>query len=79
MREPVRWVARRERPKLADFLPAIPVVVFAGLWYGKNLAYTIAVLTVLAVLVVRFTMLTNPTEDEAHGGDSSGSRPAGAG
>jgi hypothetical protein len=52
---------------------------FAGLWYGKNLAYTIAVLTILVVLVVRFTMLTNPSADEAHGDDSSGSRPAGAG
>jgi len=52
---------------------------FAGLWYGKNLAYTIAVLTVLAVLVVRFYLLTNPAADEAHGDDSSGSRPAGAG
>lgn len=29
---------------------------FAGLWYGTNLAYTIAVLTVLVVLVVRFAM-----------------------
>jgi hypothetical protein len=52
---------------------------FAGLWYGKNLGYTIAVLTVLLVLVVRFTMLTNPPADEAQGDDSSGSRPAGAG
>jgi len=40
----------------------------AGLWYGRNLAYTIAVLTVLVVLVVRFTMLTNPSaEDENEG------------
>ena len=37
---------------------------FAGLWYGKNLAYTIAALTILVVLVVRFTMLTNPVADE---------------
>ncbi|HYX21732.1 MAG TPA: hypothetical protein VFA98_12880 [Thermoanaerobaculia bacterium] len=37
---------------------------FAGLWYGRNLAYTIAVLTVLVVLVVRFTLLTNPSEDD---------------
>jgi hypothetical protein len=29
---------------------------FAGLWYGTNLAYTIAVLTVLLVLVVRFAL-----------------------
>jgi hypothetical protein len=27
---------------------------FAGMWYGKNLAFTIAVLTVLAALVYRF-------------------------
>jgi hypothetical protein len=52
---------------------------FAGLWYGKNLAYTIAVLTILVVLVVRFYLLTNPSADEAQGDDSSGSRPAGAG
>ncbi len=50
---------------------------FAGLWYGKNLAYTIAVLTVLVVLVVRFYLLTGPSADEEHG--DSGSRPAGAG
>ena len=29
---------------------------FAGLWYGTNLAYTIAVLTLLLVFVVRFAM-----------------------
>lgn len=27
---------------------------FSGLWYGKNLAFTIAVITVFVVLVVRF-------------------------
>ena len=37
---------------------------FAGLWYGKNLAYTIAALTILVVLVVRFYMLTSPVGDE---------------
>ena len=52
---------------------------FAGLWYGKNLAYTIAVLTVLVVVVVRFYLLTSPAADERPGDDSSGSRPAGAG
>ena len=52
---------------------------FAGLWYGKNLAYTIAVLTVLVVAVVRFTMLTSPSLDEKNGDDSSGPRPAGSG
>jgi multisubunit Na+/H+ antiporter MnhB subunit len=41
---------------------------FAGLWYGKNLAYTIAVLTVLVVLLVRFYLLTNPSVDEEGGG-----------
>ena len=51
---------------------------FAGLWYGKNLAYTTAVLTVLVVLVVRFYLLTSPAVEE-HGDDSSGSRPTGSG
>ena len=41
---------------------------FAGLWYGRNLAYTIAVLTVLVVLVVRFTLLTNPSADDETAG-----------
>lgn len=41
---------------------------FAGLWYGRNLAYTIAVLTVLVVLVVRFTLLTNPSADDENEG-----------
>jgi hypothetical protein len=27
---------------------------FAGLWYGRNLAFTVAFLTILVVLVVRF-------------------------
>ncbi len=51
---------------------------FAGLWYGKNLAWTIAVLTVLVALVVRFYLVTSPAAEEAHGDDSSGSRPAGS-
>jgi hypothetical protein len=50
---------------------------FAGLWYGTNLAYTITVLTVLVVLVVRFYLLTNPAAEE-HGDDSSGSRSPGS-
>jgi hypothetical protein len=39
---------------------------FAGLWYGKNLAGTVAVLTVVTALVYRFfaTPLP-PAEDEA--------------
>ena len=45
---------------------------FTGLWYGKNLAYTIAVLTVLAVLIVRFYVLTSPGADDAADGRSSG-------
>ena len=31
---------------------------FAGLWYGRNLAYTVAVLTVITVGVVRFIAQT---------------------
>lgn len=50
---------------------------FAGLWYGRNLAYTIAVLTILVVLVVRFYLLTNPESDEEHGHHSSGPSSAG--
>jgi len=39
---------------------------FAGLWYGTNLAYTIAVLTVILVLVVRFALTPPyPMEVEA--------------
>jgi len=38
---------------------------FAGLWYGRNLAYTIAVLTIVTVLVVRFFAAPlPPLEDE---------------
>ena len=39
---------------------------FDGLWYGTNLAYTIAVLTLLLVLVVRFFATpAHPMEVEA--------------
>ena len=39
---------------------------FAGLWSGRNLAYTIAVLTVLTVLVYRFFAVPDDEdEDEA--------------
>jgi hypothetical protein len=31
---------------------------FVGLWYGRNLAYTIAVITVLTVLTLRFIATT---------------------
>jgi len=42
---------------------------FAGLWYGRNLAFTIAVLTVVAALVYRFfaTPLPPPEEPEDDG------------
>lgn len=39
---------------------------FAGLWSGRNLAYTIAVLTVLTVVVYRFFAVPDDEdEDEA--------------
>ncbi len=50
---------------------------FAGLWYGRNLAYTIAALTVLVVLVVRFYLLTSPEGHEEHDDHSSGPSAAG--
>lgn len=37
---------------------------FAGLWQGRNLAYTLAVLTVLLVLVLRFFLSPLPPEPE---------------
>ncbi len=43
---------------------------FTGLWYGKNLAFTIAALTVLLVLAVRFfakrawRMEAGPSQDQ---------------
>ena len=45
---------------------------FAGLWYGTNLAYTVAVITVLIVLVVRFVatpLPDDPLETEGNGGN----------
>jgi hypothetical protein len=49
---------------------------FAGLWYGKNLAVTIAVLTVLTVPVVRFLAipLPSPFDDEEPDEKPSGPR-----
>lgn len=53
---------------------------FAGLWYGKNLAYTLAVLTLVLARVVRFFGVALPpepepeTEEEAAG--PLGPRPA---
>ena len=40
---------------------------FAGLWYGRNLSYTIAVLTLLVVGVVRFFAVTHDEEEEQTG------------
>jgi len=37
---------------------------FAGLWSGRNLAYTIAVLTVLTVLVYRFFAVPDDEEED---------------
>jgi len=42
---------------------------FAGLWAGTNLAWTIAVLTILTVLVYRFFAAPMPSDaDEVEGG-----------
>jgi hypothetical protein len=47
---------------------------FAGLWYGKNLAFTIAVITVLLVAAVRlaFAMRAPRTEHEPGGASRDG-------
>ena len=45
----------------------------AGLWYGKNLAYTLAVLTLITVALYRFFSFPMPKEDE----DESPSPPSG--
>jgi hypothetical protein len=37
---------------------------FTGLWQGRNLAYTVAALTVLLVLIVRFFAVPMPPEDD---------------
>jgi hypothetical protein len=42
---------------------------FAGLWYGRNLAFTIAVLAILAALVYRFFATPLPEEEELDGRD----------
>ena len=45
---------------------------FTGLWFGKNLAITIAVLTLLTVWFVRFlAMPRSPSEDEDEPDDRS--------
>ncbi len=38
---------------------------FDGLWHGRNLAYTVAVLTILAVLLFRYFALPVPGDDPA--------------
>ena len=39
---------------------------FASLWHGRNLSYTVAVLTVVLVLIVRFfTTPLSPEDEEA--------------
>jgi hypothetical protein len=46
---------------------------FAGLWYGRNLAYTVAVITVLIVFVIRF--LTTPLPPASLGKEENGGNP----
>ncbi len=47
---------------------------FAGLWYGRHLAYTIAVITVLLVAAIRlgFSMREEPAEVEPEDGSWGG-------
>jgi len=47
---------------------------FDGLWYGTNLAYTIAVLTILLVLILRF-LLTPAYPMEVEGEEDSPAPP----
>jgi hypothetical protein len=44
---------------------------FVGLWYGKNLAFTIAVITVLVVAAVRFVFTTRATRTGPEPDDAS--------
>jgi hypothetical protein len=46
---------------------------FAGLWYGRNLAFTIAALTVLTALVYRFFAIPLPGDPEEE--DEDADRP----
>jgi hypothetical protein len=52
---------------------------FAGLWHGRSLALTVAVLTVLAALAYRFVATPVPPEEgdavSASGGTSARTRP----
>ena len=45
---------------------------FAGLWYGRNLAFTIAVLTLSTVWVVRFLAAPPQSEDDDEDEDGDG-------
>jgi len=51
---------------------------FTGLWLGRNLAYTIAVLTVLVVLALRYVAAAGAFEPLDEGSGESGSTPPGA-
>jgi hypothetical protein len=42
---------------------------FVGLWHGKNLAYTIAVLSVLIVLAIRYVAVRLPPDPIDDGSD----------
>ena len=42
---------------------------FVGLWYGRNLAYTIAVLSVLVVLAIRYVAARLPPDPVDDGAD----------
>lgn len=47
---------------------------FAGLWYGKNLAGTIAVLTVVTAMVYRFFAIPLPEESAEDSEDANAPR-----
>src|SRR5215472_3055082 len=47
----------------------------AGLWYGKNLAYTIAVLTLMLAGIVRFLSIPPLRVEPEHGDSSPRPRP----
>jgi hypothetical protein len=49
---------------------------FDSLWHGKQLAYTVAVITVLAAGVFKFFATPLPPEPEAPGASASRAQPA---
>jgi hypothetical protein len=51
---------------------------FTGLWLGRNLAYTIAVLTVLVVLAIRYVAAAGTLDPLDEGSGESSSTPPGA-